>query len=90
MKILSLQGSPRKEGNTAKVLSWVEEALIALNHEVESIFLNTKNLKGCLACGKCKEKPDTVGCIQKDDIPEILEKSTLLLFKGPDSATIQG
>lgn len=86
MKILSLQGSPRKEGNTAKVLSWVEEALIALNHEVESIFLNTKNLKGCLACGKCKEKPDTVGCIQKDDIPEILEKMTkadLVIFASP-------
>jgi len=86
MKIISLQGSPRKNGNTAKVLSWVEEELIALGHVVESIFLNTKNLRGCLACGKCKEKPDTVGCIQKDDIPEILEKMTraeLVIFASP-------
>ena len=86
MKIITLQGSPRKKGNTAKVLSWVEEELIALDHDVESIFLNTKNLKGCLACGKCKEKPDTVGCIQKDDIPEILEKMTkaeLVIFASP-------
>jgi multimeric flavodoxin WrbA len=86
MKIITLQGSPRKKGNTAKVLSWIEEALIALGHDVESIFLNTKNLNGCLACGKCKEKPDTVGCIQKDDIPEILEKMTraeLVIFASP-------
>ena len=86
MKIITLQGSPRKKGNTAKVLSWVEEELIALDHDVEFIFLNTKNLKGCLACGKCKEKPNTVGCIQKDDIPEILEKMTkaeLVIFASP-------
>ncbi len=86
MKIITLQGSPRKKGNTAKVLSWIEKELIALGHDVESIFLNTKNLKGCLACGKCKERPDTVGCIQKDDIPEILEKMTranLVIFASP-------
>ena len=86
MKIIALQGSPRKKGNTAKVLSWVEEELVALGHDVESIFLNTKNLKGCLACGKCKEQADAVVCIQKDDIPEILEKMTgagLVVFASP-------
>lgn len=86
MEIITLQGSPRKKGNTAKVLSWIEEELVALGHDVESIFLNTKNLKGCLACGKCKQKPDTVGCIQTDDIPEILEKMTraeLVIFASP-------
>lgn len=86
MKIIALQGSPRKKGNTAKVLSWIEDELLALDHDVESIFLNEKNLKGCLACGKCKEKPDTVGCIQKDDISEILEKmikADLVIFASP-------
>ncbi len=86
MKVIALQGSPRKNGNTAKVLSWVEEELTALGHDVETIFLNSKNLKGCLGCGKCKEKPDTVGCIQTDDIPEILEKMTkaeLVIFASP-------
>ena len=74
MKIVLLQGSARKKGNTAKVLGWVEEELSTLGHEVESIYLSSKNLKGCLGCGKCKEKPDEVGCVQKDDIPDILEK----------------
>jgi len=74
MNIVLLQGSARKKGNTAKVLGWVEEELSTLGHEVESIYLASKNLKGCLGCGKCKEKPDEVGCVQKDDIPDILGK----------------
>ena len=27
-----------------------------------------------MGCKKCKEKTDTIGCVQKDDVPEILEK----------------
>ena len=86
MKIVTLLGSPKKNGNTAKVLSWVEEELSILGHDVESIFLNNKNLKGCLACAKCKEKPNVIGCVQKDDILEILEKmvkTDLVLFSSP-------
>lgn len=86
MKVTVLQGSARKKGNTARVLSWVEEALVDLGHEVESIYLHSRNLKGCLGCGKCKEKTDSIGCVQKDDVPEILEKmisSELVIFSTP-------
>ncbi|MBF0231741.1 MAG: flavodoxin family protein [Desulfamplus sp.] len=86
MKVIALQGSPKKKGNTATVLSFVEEELLSLGHEFESIYLNSKNIKGCLACGKCKEKPDTVGCVQKDDAPEILDKmvaADLVIFASP-------
>ncbi|MBF0201663.1 MAG: flavodoxin family protein [Desulfamplus sp.] len=86
MKIIALQGSPKKKGNTAKILSWVEEELQSMGHEVESIHLGSKNINGCLACGKCKEKPDEPGCIQKDDAPAILENiitAKLLIFATP-------
>jgi len=86
MKVTILQGSARKKGNTARVLTWVEEELIGLGHEVDSIYLHSKNLKGCLGCAKCKEKPDTIGCVQKDDVPEILGKmidSQLIIFSSP-------
>ena len=86
MKVIALQGSPRKKGNTAKVLAWVEEALITNGHEVETIYLTEKTVKGCLACGKCKEIPDAVGCVQKDDGLEILEKMTqadVCIFASP-------
>jgi multimeric flavodoxin WrbA len=74
MKVVLLQGSARKKGNTAKALTWVEETLLSLDHEVESIYLNSKDLKGCLGCAKCKERPEEVGCVQTDDILNILEK----------------
>ena len=51
MKIILLQGSARKKGTTARVLAWVEKELIDLGHDVDSIYLHSKNLKGCLGCG---------------------------------------
>ena len=86
MKITILQGSARKKGNTARVLTWVEKELINLGHDVDSIYLHPKNLKGCLGCGKCKEKSNSIGCVQKDDVPEVLEKmidSQLVIFSSP-------
>lgn len=86
MKVLTLQGGARKKGNTATVLGWVQEELTAMGHEVESVHLQNKNIKGCLACGKCKETADAVACIQKDDAIEILEKmveADLVIFTSP-------
>ncbi len=86
MNVLLLQGGARKKGNTAKVLAWVEQALASQGHEVETVYLHSKNLKGCMGCGKCKQIPDAVGCVQKDDVPEILEKmirSQAVVFSSP-------
>ncbi|SMD08662.1 Multimeric flavodoxin WrbA [Desulfocicer vacuolatum DSM 3385] len=86
MKVLTLQGGARKKGNTATVLAWVEEELKAMGHEVETVHLQNKNIKGCLACGKCKENPGAVACIQKDDAIEILDKmveAELVIFTSP-------
>ncbi|MCB9481613.1 MAG: flavodoxin family protein [Desulfobacteraceae bacterium] len=86
MKVLTLQGSPKKKGNTATALNWVEEELRSLGHTVEQVYLNSRNINGCLGCAKCKEKPGEVGCIQKDDALEILEKivdADLTIFASP-------
>lgn len=86
MKVLTLQGGARRKGNTATILGWVEAELKAKGHQVDSVTLQDKTIKGCLACGKCKEVPDGVGCIQKDDAIEILEKMTgadLVVFSSP-------
>jgi len=86
MNVTILQGSARKNGNTAKLAGWVEKELISLGHDASTIYLNSKNLKGCLGCAKCKEKPDTIGCIQKDDVLEILDQmvnSQLVVFASP-------
>ncbi len=86
MKIVTLLGSARKKGNTATVLGWVEEELTTLGHTVERIYLNDKTIGGCMGCGKCKEKTDSIGCIQKDDAIDIMEKmmdADAVLFASP-------
>lgn len=86
MKIITLMGSSKKKGNTATILGWVEEHLQAMGHEVESIYLHSKEINPCLGCAKCKEDPTRVACIRQDDGLEILEKmaqADLTLFASP-------
>ena len=73
MKIVTILGSPRKKGNTAKVLSMFEDK-VEKNHEVERINIIQYELGGCLGCYKCKEKKNEPGCVQKDDALTIFEK----------------
>lgn len=86
MKVLILHGGARKKGNTATAAGWAEEELSALGHDVESVYLFEKEIKACLACGKCKQVPDKVGCIQKDDAAAILDtmvEADAVLFTSP-------
>jgi len=73
MKIITILGSPRKKGNTAKVLSMFE-GKVEKNHEVERINITQYKVGGCLGCYKCKEKKNEPGCVQKDDALIIFEK----------------
>lgn len=86
MKVLTLMGGARKKGNTAAVTARVVEELEALGHDVEIEYLQNKEIKGCLACMKCKDDADMVGCVQKDDALGLLEKmaaANLVLFTSP-------
>jgi len=73
MKIITILGSPRKKGNTAKVLSMFEDK-VENNHEVERVNVTKYNVDGCLGCYKCQESKDEPGCVQKDDALTIFEK----------------
>ena len=52
MKVLSIFGGPRKNGNTVAVLNWVEEELGGLGHEVERVDVVDKSVGGCLGCDR--------------------------------------
>jgi len=41
MNVLSIFGGPRKKGNTATILGWVEDELKDIGHQVERINLST-------------------------------------------------
>ena len=79
MQVTTLLGSAKKKGNTATVLGWVEENLKSLGHDVERIYLNSKSIRGCLGCAKCRENPDEIACVQKDDAIDIMEDAIQFL-----------
>lgn len=65
MKVILINGSPRKEGNTFIALSEVAKALEENGVDTEIISIGNKPVRGCIACGKCKQ--DGV-CAFKDDL----------------------
>ena len=86
MQVTTLLGSAKKKGNTATVLSWVEEEIKLLGHDVERIYLNDKTIRGCLGCGKCKDSSDEIACVQKDDAINIMKNmvsSDVVLYASP-------
>ncbi len=55
MKVLLINGSPRKNGNTHLALSEVAKALNENGVETEIISIGTKAVQGCIACNRCTE-----------------------------------
>lgn len=74
-KILALQGSPRKKGNTATLLNEVINGAKEAGAQTEMIHLASLSMTGCRGCYTCKKEGDTYGkCILKDDMKNIYEK----------------
>ncbi len=55
MKVLILNGSPRKNGNTALALAEVKKTFIEEGIEVEYFDVGHLAVRGCIACGRCGE-----------------------------------
>lgn len=67
MKVLLINGSPRKQGNTFTALSEVAQTLEKNGVETEIVQIGVKPVRSCIACGQCKTK--ALGkCAFDDDI----------------------
>ena len=62
MKVVAINGSSRKNGNTAILIKCVFKELEKESIETEMIQLAGKKINGCLACRKCFEKRITCVC----------------------------
>lgn len=67
MKVLLINGSPRKEGNTFTALNECAKQLETLDIDTEIVWVGTKAVRGCIACNKCKENAN-FKCVFDDDI----------------------
>ena len=67
MKVLLINGSPRKEGNTATALAEVAKQLTKEGIESEIVWIGNKPIRGCAACGQCSAK-GLGRCVFDDDI----------------------
>ncbi len=86
MKVLAIQGSPRKKGNTALLLEHYLSGLEE-NHsdvEIERVFLQEKDIAPCTGCYTCINEESS--CIIDDDMQGLygrIIEADLLIFATP-------
>ena len=66
-KVLLINGSPHKEGNTYLALSEVARTLNRQGIEAEIAWIGVKPVRGCIACGNCKQS-GSGKCVFNDDV----------------------
>ena len=71
MKVLIINGSPRKEGNTSIAVAEMEKVFKSLNVEVETVQIGNKDVRGCIACNSCGK---TGKCVFNDIVNELAPK----------------
>lgn len=71
MKVLIINGSPRVNGNTTIAIREMENVFRADGIDVETVQVGNKDIRGCIACGKCA---DTGRCVFDDIVNELAPK----------------
>ncbi len=71
MKILMINGSPRKNGNTSIALQEMEKIFVEEGIETETIQIGNQDIRGCIACNRCAEQGK---CVFEDAVNEAAPK----------------
>jgi multimeric flavodoxin WrbA len=86
MKVVAFNGSPRKGGNTEILINEVFKSIEKKGIKTELIQVGGKNVKGCIACMKCRKKGDG-RCHQDNDYLNKciskMEKADAILIGSP-------
>jgi len=80
MKVLIINGSPRKDGNTSVAIREMEKVFEQSGVEFETMQIGDQDIRGCKACGACKKLGK---CIFNDAVNEAAPK-----FKEADGLVI--
>ena len=71
MKVLIINGSPRKDGNTAIAIREMEQVFQQKGVEVETVQIGNQDVRGCIACGSCAKNGK---CVFNDVVNELAPK----------------
>lgn len=71
MKVLMINGSPRKGGNTSIALDEMVKIFDAEGIETEIVQVGNKDVRGCIACNSCRENGK---CVFDDAVNELAPK----------------
>lgn len=79
MKVLAVNGSPRKNWNTGTLLQAALDRAAEQGCETEFVQLSSIALRGCSSCLSCKREGEPFRsdalCVMKDDLRPVLEKA---------------
>ena len=70
MKVLMINGSPRTSGNTSMALEEMRKVFESEGIETKIVQIGNKDIRGCLACGRCKELGK---CVFNDVVNELAD-----------------
>lgn len=71
IKLIVLNGSPNKNGNTSSVIKWVVQGAKTLGAEVDWIQISDLDITYCQGCNNCLK---TGKCVINDDLPKVVQK----------------
>lgn len=74
MKVVAINGSARKDGNTAILIRRVFSVLESEGIETELIQLAGEQIHGCMACGTCRKVQNKQCKIVNDNVNLYIEK----------------
>jgi multimeric flavodoxin WrbA len=74
VKVIAINGSPKKDGNTRLLLESVLGPLAQAGWETEIAQIGGKDIHGCRACGNCWEKQDNRCSFGNDEFNVVFEK----------------
>ncbi|MBU3093325.1 flavodoxin family protein [Clostridium sp. CM028] len=74
MKVVAINGSPNKEGNTYHAIKMVANELEKEGIETEIIHVGGKSIRGCTACNQCAKNKNEKCVLPGDDVNEWIQK----------------
>ena len=85
MKVMTIQGSPRREGNTATLLGLMEDCFRAHGHDVDRLDIVDTDVRGCCGAYQLHDLAGRV-CTAQDEAPAVFDRmarAQVIVFASP-------